>query len=64
MLDWIRKHPQRTAGFAIQVFGAVQMIVVALQAHIDPIVNAVVTAAFGGLVSILAWVQKNTKDEV
>jgi hypothetical protein len=62
-LQWLQKHPQRTSGFLIQFFGAVQMVMVPFQVKLDPLTNGVITAVLGGIVSLLAWTHKNTKDE-
>jgi drug/metabolite transporter (DMT)-like permease len=62
MLDWIKKHPQRTTGLLLQVFAYVQGALAMFQAHVPPFTFAAITAAFGIVVTILGWVVKNTTD--
>jgi hypothetical protein len=39
------------------------MVMVPFQVKLDPLTNGVITAVLGGIVSLLAWTHKNTKDE-
>lgn len=62
MWNWIKTHPQRTAGFLLTAFGSVQTSLALFQANIPPLTASIITAVFGLLVTVLAWIQKNTKD--
>lgn len=62
ILEWIKAHPQRTAGFLLTAFGSVQTSLALFQANLSPLTASIITAVFGLLVTLLAWIQKNTKD--
>lgn len=63
MWNWIKCHPQRTAGLLLTVFGSAQTSLALFQANLPPLMNAGITAAFGIVITVLAWVQKNFKDK-
>lgn len=62
MWQWIKLHPQRTAGLALSVVGGVQTNLVLFTELISPLTNSIITTVFGVLVTALAWVKSNTKD--
>jgi hypothetical protein len=62
MWQWIKSHPQRTAGLALTIIGGVQTNLVLFTEYLSPLVNSLVTTAFGILVAALAWVKSNTND--
>lgn len=62
MWQWIKTHPQRSAGLALTIVGGVQTNLVLFTDHISPLVNSIITTAFGILVATLAWVKSNTTD--
>lgn len=63
MWQWIKTHPQRTAGFLLTAFGSLQTSLALFQASIPPLTASIITAVFGLLVSALAWIQKNLQDQ-
>jgi hypothetical protein len=63
MWQWIKQHPQRTAGLALSVVGGVQTNLVLFTELISPLANSIITTVFGILVTTLAWVKSNTTDK-
>ena len=63
MLSWIKRHPQRTAGLALSMVGAVQTNLALFQVHVSSLVYSGITTALGILVTVLAWLKTNTKDD-
>lgn len=63
MIDWIRKHPQRCAGFALVIFTQIQGALALAELPLPPLAIWGVNTAIGTAVATLAWVVKNTKDE-
>lgn len=63
MWQWIKKHPQRTAGLLLALFGSVEGGLVLFQTVIPPLWNAGIKFAFGTLTAGLAWAKLNLKDE-
>lgn len=63
MLDWIKRHPQRTAGLFLTIIGGVQTNLALFTDYLSPLANSLITTAFGIIVTVLAWVKTNTTDE-
>jgi hypothetical protein len=63
MWTWIKAHPQRTAGLALTVIGGVQTNLVLFTDLMTPLAGTITQTVFGMLVTTLAWVKSNTKDE-
>jgi len=63
MWEWIKKHPQRTAGLALTVIGGIQTNLSLVMDHFPPLIGAVTNMVFGTLVATLGWMKSNAKDE-
>jgi hypothetical protein len=63
VIAWIKKHPQRSAGLLLVIFTQIQGALTLAQLPIPPLAMWGINTAIGGVVAVLAWVVKNTKDE-
>lgn len=63
MLDWIKAHPQRTAGLLLVIFTQIQGALALAELPLPPLAIWGVNTVIGSGVAVLAWVVKNTKDE-
>lgn len=61
--DFIRKHPQRTTGLLLTVFGSLQTSLAMFQSHIPPLAFAVITMVFGVIVTVLGFIKSQEPPE-
>lgn len=63
VMDWIRRHPQRTASFFLVIFTQVQGALALAQLPMSPLTVWAVNTVIGLVMAVLAWTIKNLKDE-
>ncbi len=63
MIDWIKKHPQRTASFFLVIFTQIQGALAMAQLPLPPLAVWAVNSVIGVVMAVLAWTIKNLKDE-
>jgi hypothetical protein len=63
MIDWLKKHPQRTAGLLLAIFTQIQgaMALASLPWH--PLVIWGLNTALGTVVTTLAWAKTELPQE-
>ena len=55
--EFIRKHPQRTTGLLLVVFGSLQTSLALFKEHMPPLVDSIITTAFGVVVTVLGYIK-------